>query len=321
MKESNVFFEQMDLWTKEKVPYFFLIDYKCQKPVIYRLDELEEHNIKIHFPQKPFLNSDKEEINISKSPISFESYKSQFEKAILLMEKENVCLLNLTCETLLCANVSLECIFKQTSAKYRVFYKNEFVCFSPEIFVRIKENRIASFPMKGTIDASVPNAEFVLLNNEKEIAEHSSAVKLICEDLASISNEVEVRRYRYIDHIKTKGKNLLQVSSHIEGQLKEDFQNSYGSLFKCLLPAGSISGAPKSKSLEIIDNIETHNRGYYTGVCGVFDGENLDSCVLIRFIEQRDGSLFYKSGGGITNQSIVEKEYQEMIDKVYVPVD
>lgn len=321
MNENIDFFEQMDLWTKEKVPYFFLIDYKCQKPVIYRLDELEEHNIKIHFPQKSFFNSDKEEINIDKHPISFLSYKVQFEKAIFLMRQSNVCLLNLTCETPLCANVSLESIFKQTSAKYRVLYKNEFVCFSPEIFVRIREDKVASFPMKGTIDASIPNAEFVILNNEKEIAEHSSALKLMCEDLANVANEVEVKRYRYIDHIKTKGKNLLQVSSHIEGQLKENFQQRYGSLFKHLLPAGSISGAPKAQAIEIIDNIETHHRGYYTGVCGVFDGKSLDSCVLIRFIEQRDGSLFYKSGGGITNQSIVEKEYQEMIDKVYVPVD
>lgn len=173
MKESNCFFEQMDLWTKERIPYFFLIDYKCQKPVIYRLDELEEHNVKISFPHKPSINLHKEDVAIYKYPTSFERYKAQFTKAMELMEQESVCLLNLTCET--------------------------------------------------PID----------------------------------------------------------------------------------LNAGSIAGTPKAKALEIIDNTEIHNRNYYSGVCGIFDGESLDSCVLIRFIEQWGGSFFYKSGGGITSQSSV----------------
>lgn len=321
MKESNVFFEKMDLWTKEKISYFFLIDYKSQKPLIYRLDELEEHNIKIHFPQKPYINSHKEEVTIYKHPISFESYKYQFEKAMGLMEQANVCLLNLTCETPLGLNVPLDSVFMQARAKYKIFYNNEFVCFSPETFVQIKENKIASFPMKGTIDASILNAEYLLLNNEKEIAEHKSTVSLLCDDLAAIADQIEVKRYRYIDHIKTKDKNLLQVSSEIEGQVKTAFEKRYGSLIKHLVPAGSITGTPKSEALQIIDKTEVHNRNYYSGVCGVFDGESLDSCVLIRYIEQRDGSFYYKSGGGITSQSKVENEYQEMIDKIYVPVD
>jgi len=86
------------------------------------------------------------------------------------------------------------------------------------------------------------------------------------------------------------------------------------------LPAGSVSGAPKPKTLEIIKAVEEEGRGYYTGVFGYFNGNDLDSGVMIRFIENREGKYFYRSGGGITTQSDVEAEYQETIDKVYVPV-
>jgi para-aminobenzoate synthetase component 1 len=86
-----------------------------------------------------------------------------------------------------------------------------------------------------------------------------------------------------------------------------------------LLPAGSISGAPKVKTLEIIKNAENYERGYYTGTAFYFDGDNLDSCVLIRFIEQTEKGWVYKSGGGITIYSDARKEYQEILDKIYVP--
>ena len=89
-------------------------------------------------------------------------------------------------------------------------------------------------------------------------------------------------------------------------------------LFK-LLPAGSISGAPKQKTLEIIDGVEIKDRGFYTGVFGLFDGKNVDSGVSIRFIEKENGKFWYRSGGGITALSSAEKEYQELIDKIHVP--
>jgi len=88
-----------------------------------------------------------------------------------------------------------------------------------------------------------------------------------------------------------------------------------------LLPAGSISGAPKLKTLEIILETETYNRGYYTGVFGYFDGINLDSCVMIRFIENQNERLIFKSGGGITMMSDLDSEYRELIKKIYVPVN
>jgi para-aminobenzoate synthetase component 1 len=86
------------------------------------------------------------------------------------------------------------------------------------------------------------------------------------------------------------------------------------------LPAGSITGAPKAKTVEIIKQTENYTRGFYTGIFGYFDGVNLDSAVMIRFIENENGRLFFKSGGGITSMSEVQKEYEELIQKIYVPI-
>ena len=87
-----------------------------------------------------------------------------------------------------------------------------------------------------------------------------------------------------------------------------------------LLPAGSISGAPKKKTVEILKDIENEPRGFYTGVFGIFDGENLESAVMIRFIEQQGEKLYFRSGGGITSMSNPEEEYKEALQKIYVPV-
>ena len=99
-----------------------------------------------------------------------------------------------------------------------------------------------------------------------------------------------------------------------------DYHRQLGNLLVKLLPAGSVSGAPKPKTCAIIRHTEGEDRGFYTGVFGYFDGVNLDSGVMIRYIEQQHGTSFYRSGGGITTQSEAAKEYQELLDKIYVPV-
>lgn len=110
------------------------------------------------------------------------------------------------------------------------------------------------------------------------------------------------------------------MSSEISGKLKPDFKGKIGTVLQKLLPAGSILGAPKKKTLEIILAAENYDRGYYTGVCGWFDGKNLDSCVMIRFIEKEGEKLYFKSGGGITYLSKFAGEYEEMKNKIYVPI-
>jgi para-aminobenzoate synthetase component I len=103
--------------------------------------------------------------------------------------------------------------------------------------------------------------------------------------------------------------------------LPVNYREQLGDILCALLPAGSVSGAPKAKTLEIIREAEGEDRGYYTGVFGYFDGTNLDSAVMIRFIEHNQGEYYYRSGGGITTQSQAENEYQEVLDKIYVPVN
>jgi len=87
-----------------------------------------------------------------------------------------------------------------------------------------------------------------------------------------------------------------------------------------LLPAGSISGTPKRKSVELIEQIEGYERGFFTGIFGVYDAKGLDSAVMIRFIEKSDEGFVYKSGGGITLLSDPLQEYEEVCHKVYIPV-
>jgi para-aminobenzoate synthetase component 1 len=171
--------------------------------------------------------------------------------------------------------------------------------------------------MKGTIDATLPNAKEILLNNQKEIAEHATIVDLIRNDLSLVAEDVTVTKFRFYEEIKTQTGVIGQISSEITGTLPDNYHAQIGDILFKLLPAGSISGAPKLKTVEIIQQVEQDERGYYTGVAGYFDGENLDSCVLIRYI---DANKIYRSGGGITFQSNLADEYKEMIDKVYVPI-
>jgi len=172
--------------------------------------------------------------------------------------------------------------------------------------------------MKGTIAADIPNAKAIILADKKEKAEHSTIVDLIRNDLNLVATKVKVERFRYVEKIRTRQKDLLQVSSEITGSLPTNYAEQIGDILMKLLPAGSISGAPKKKTVEIIQAAEGQERGYYTGVFGYFDGKNLDSGVMIRYIEKNANGLYYRSGGGITTFSDCEKEYQELLDKIYV---
>ena len=226
-----------------------------------------------------------------------------------------------------------------------------FVCFSPETFVRIKGGRIYSYPMKGTLDASLPNAEKLLMEDQKEAAEHATIVDLIRNDLSRVAEDVRVDKYRYIDVLHTNKGNILQTSSEISGRLPEDYPHHLGKILDAQLPAGSITGAPKDKTMQIIQEAEGYDRGFYTGIMGIYDQGELNSAVMIRFIEEEtspvdfeaDGEknfnasegkgdeasegkrdeasrkLYFKAGGGITSKSNCRKEYEEVIQKIYLP--
>jgi para-aminobenzoate synthetase component 1 len=174
--------------------------------------------------------------------------------------------------------------------------------------------------MKGTIDANIKNAKAKILANQKEMAEHTMIVDLMRNDLAMVANDIKVESFRYIDKIQAGKNQLLQVSSKITGILDTNWHSHIGDILQTITPAGSITGTPKIKTIEIIDDIENYSRDFYTGIFGIYDGVNLDSAVMIRFIQKQNNQLFYKSGGGITIDSIPQDEYQELIDKIYLPI-
>lgn len=308
---------------KEQVPFVFIIDFELKKPLVYRLDHLPK-DIEFSTPllkwEKPQTKEiDKSKFFLDRMPISFDEYLQAFDLVKKEISYGNSFLLNLTFSTPIVTNITFDEYYQLSDAAYKLKYKDQFLVCSPESFVKIKNNRIYTYPMKGTIEAQIPNAAEKILTNHKELSEHYTIVDLLRNDLSIVAKNVNVERFRYIDYVHSSPNDLLQVSSEIIGDIKEDYLDNFGDLLFALLPAGSISGAPKKKTLEIIATAEHGDRGYYTGIFGVFDGSQVDSGVMIRYIENTDKGLLYRSGGGITFQSDAMTEYLELIQKVYLP--
>ncbi len=315
----------MNRWSAQRRPFLFFTDFEGNQGSVIPLDEVDDRTLRFQFPRANNKPSTLPALKVypqgflEKDPISFAVYEQAFAQVQKEINDGNSYLLNLAFPTKIQTNLSLFEIFAHTHATYSIWWKDHFTFFSPESFVQIKDGHISSYPMKGTIDASIPEAADRLLNNRKEKAEHATIVDLIRNDLSKIAKKVRVDQYRYLSKLATDQGELLQTSSKIRGELPPDYHQQLGDLFFELLPAGSISGAPKAKTLDIIKAAEAYDRGFYTGVAGLYDGKNLDSCVMIRFVEQQDDGLIFKSGGGITAQSQALEEYEEMIRKVYLP--
>lgn len=316
--------DRMNKLGKERIPFLFILDFELKKPIILPLDSVNSNEIRYSINGitnvEKVTKSLKGQFKFTSQPVAKERYNKAYDLVQQHLHHGDSFLLNLTMPSGISTNLTLKDIYNSTKAKYKLWVKDNFVVFSPEIFIQTKGSKISSFPMKGTMDASVPNAEKKLLNSEKELAEHFTIVDLLRNDLSIVSKNVVVDRFRYIDEVVTHRGSLLQMSSEISGELPENYKDHIGDMMFSMLPAGSISGAPKKKTIEIIKKAEGYNRGYYTGICGIFDGENIDSGVMIRYIEQSSNGLIYKSGGGITSQSNVEEEYQELKDKIYIPI-
>jgi len=312
--------ESMDKLAQAREPFLFVLSYDLKEQFIQPLSSLDENIFfKIgnqrNYPQEPLNKA----YFLKKNPIPFLQYKEALEKVLEEIRVGNTYLLNLTFETPIESNLSLKEIFTYARAKYKLYFKNKFICFSPEKFIEIEANTISTYPMKGTIEASTPNAKEKILANKKEMAEHVMIVDLMRNDLGMVATKVKVEKFRYIEKIRAGDKELLQVSSKISAKLPTNWRENISSILKTILPAGSITGTPKQSTVNIINSIENYKRGFYTGIFGIFDGENLYSAVMIRFIENRDEKLFYKSGGGITIDSDAQSEYEELIDKIYLP--
>ncbi|MCK3658050.1 aminodeoxychorismate synthase component I [Pasteurellaceae bacterium Pebbles2] len=322
----NAFIQRANTLGSRAEPFFFLIDFEQKNPIICALHEA--HKLGLFFNLRGVHNEHKltkvrsnSALNFTALPYSKIRYQQGFEQVQHALQQGNSYLLNLTYPTEIKLNLSLSEIFQRSQASYKLYFQDQFVCFSPECFVRISGNEIATYPMKGTINANLPNAEHRLIQSGKERSEHFTIVDLMRNDLATVAEKIDVRRFRYIERIETEKGAILQTSSEIVGNLAENWRENIGTILAKLLPAGSISGAPKAKTVEIIQAAEQQERGYYTGVFGIFDGENLDSAVAIRFIEQQHGKHYFRSGGGITRQSNLDEEYAELCQKVYLPIN
>ena len=306
---------------KQGKPFAFLVDFKGENPVLF--DNKASEKIWWQIPGYSNISHQKNFVRLKRwetEPVSLKHYQIGFNTVMQHIYNGDTYLLNFTQPTKITTNLSLKSIYQISHARYKIYLKDKFVCFSPETFVKIENDKIYSFPMKGTIDADIENAEAIIMNDSKELAEHNTIVDLIRNDLSLVAESVTVEKFRYLDKIQTNQKNLFQVSSRISGKLPEKFEEQIGDIIFTLLPAGSVTGAPKKKTVDIITQNEKYERGYYTGIFGYFDGKNLDSCVLIRYIENQNGQFVYKSGGGITFMSEAASEYDEMIKKVYVPI-
>lgn len=319
---SANFTSKVNAFALKGQPFFFIVDFDKEKPQAFGLGEMPE-NVWFEMTGKSFGPPPGEpngNFYLHAVPPGFESYQRAFNKIRREINHGNSYLLNLTFRSKIDTGFSLQDIYHQSYAKYKLYFMDQFVVFSPETFVQIRDGFISSCPMKGTMNARIKNAEQILLDDPKETAEHNTIVDLIRNDLAMVSEDVCVEKFKYIEKVKTHKGELLQMSSKVSGKLPENYRENLGEMLMMLLPAGSISGAPKRKTVEIIQETENYSRGYYTGIFGYFDGHNLDSAVMIRFIEKENDQLYFKSGGGITSMSDPEKEYDELIQKIYVPI-
>ena len=309
---------RMNQWGGKASPFLFLIDYGQEQCLVERLEEIDSQEIQFNLNGSTNQQEDRVQpfqrpFTWHVNPLEESRYRNAFQQVVDAIHAGNSYLVNLTAAAPIETDLTILEIFQRSRARYKLWVKNHFVVFSPEIFVRICEGQISSYPMKGTIDARIPQAEQIILQDEKEAAEHATIVDLIRNDLSQIATHVHVARYRYIDRLETHHGPLLQVSSEVTGTLPATWQSCVGDLLFTLLPAGSITGAPKPKTQEIIAKAEGYERGFYTGVMGIYDGKQLDSAVMIRFMEQQGERMLFKSGGGITAKSDCHKEYEELI--------
>ncbi len=308
---------------KQNKPFFFLIDFDLEMPFVCPMDKAAELGIFFEvegLKNHDFLPVEVNDFVFDPHPIDYQTYRRGFDIVMDNIINGNTYLLNLTFPTHVDTNLTLAQIFRNVKAKYKLLVRDGFVLFSPEAFIRIKGNRIYTYPMKGTIDASLPDAEKIILSDRKELFEHYTVVDLLRNDLAMIATHIEVNRFRYTNLVHTHKGEIIQVSSEIEGILPDNWRDTFAEKLVQMLPAGSVSGAPKKKTVEIIHQAEIDQRGYYTGIFGLHLAGQVISAVNIRYIEKKNGNFIFRSGGGITAFSKPENEYNELIQKVYIPL-
>ena len=178
---------------------------------------------------------------------------------------------------------------------------------SPETLVKLEDGS-----PRGKTDEEDKALEADLLADEKELAEHNMLVDLGRNDIGKIAKfgTVEVMKYHSIERFS----HVMHIGSTVRGEIRDD-KDAFDAI-DAILPAGTLSGAPKIKACQLINELERNKRGIYGGAIGYIDfGGNLDTCIAIRLAYKKNGKIYVRSGAGIVYDSVPEKEYQECINK------
>jgi anthranilate synthase component 1 len=201
-----------------------------------------------------------------------------------------------------------------------VFMQNDdvqLISTSPETLVRLQNGILSTFPIAGTRPRGKDSAEDKalekeLLADEKELAEHDMLVDLARNDLGKISkySSVHVSEYKTIQRYSK----VMHIASEVEGQIKEG-KDALDAI-EAVLPAGTLSGAPKIRACQIIEELEKEPRGIYGGAIGYLDFTgNMDVCIAIRMAVKKNNKVYIQAGAGIVADSVPEKEYEESGNK------
>lgn len=188
---------------------------------------------------------------------------------------------------------------------------------SPETLVKLEDNVLHTFPLAGTKPRGTDKEEDKrleeeLLSDEKECAEHNMLVDLGRNDLGKISKfgSVEVEKYMQIERFS----HVMHIGSTVKGKIRDD-KDALDAI-DAVLPAGTLSGAPKIRACEIINELENNKRGIYGGAIGYIDfSGNMDTCIAIRIAYKKNGKVFARSGAGIVADSVPENEFEECVNK------
>ena len=201
--------------------------------------------------------------------------------------------------------------------------EDEIISTSPETLIRLKDGRLTTFPVagsrpRGATDEEDRRLEKELLADEKELSEHNMLVDLGRNDIGRIASfdSVEVTEYKMI-HRYSK---IMHICSQVEGDIRPGYDGC--SAIEALLPAGTLSGAPKIRACEIIEELEQVPRGIYGGALGYLDFTgNMDTCIAIRMAVKQNGTVTVQSGGGIVADSVPELEYEESANKAMAVIN
>jgi anthranilate synthase component 1 len=209
---------------------------------------------------------------------------------------------------------------------YMVFLQNDelqLISTSPETLVRLKDGKLTTFPIAGSRPRGKDREEDEtlgqeLLKDEKELSEHNMLIDLARNDLGKISefNSVRVSDYMRLQRYSK----IMHITSEVEGSLRKD--KDALTAIEAILPAGTLSGAPKIRACEIIEELEKAPRGIYGGAVGYIDfSGNMDTCIAIRMAVKKDGRVYVQSGSGIVADSNPEKEYEESDHKARAVIE